>query len=76
MTFRVGTVVLNIRDADTNVALTGVKLYLDGKLITISNSVTTNISVRANQNHTLQTVKDGYNDVYYREILVESGEKL
>lgn len=47
-----------------------------GKLITISNSVTTNISVSANQNHTLRTVKDGYNDVHYREILVETGEKL
>ncbi len=71
-----GTIVIRIKDADTNETLTGVKVYVDNKLAATSTSETTSINVSANQNHVIKTVKEGYNNVTYNELLVNAGETL
>ena len=72
----VGTVLVTVRDADTNAVLSGVRVYLDNTYVGTTSGGSYAVSVSADTTHTIRTEKTGYLSVEYREITVEGGETI
>ena len=71
-----GKVVLDVRDASTNLPLKNVKVYVDGKLVGTTTNQLFTVKLLSEKMHSITTKCDGYIDVNYNEIVVSKDETL
>lgn len=71
-----GKVVLDVRDASTNLPLKNVNVYVDGKLVGTTTNQLFTVKLLPGRMHSITTKCDGYIDVNYNEIVVSKNETL
>ena len=71
-----GKVVLDVRDASTNLPLKNVTVYVDGKLVGTTTNQLFTVKLSPEKMHSITTKCDGYIDVNYNEIVVSKDETL
>lgn len=71
-----GKVVLDVRDASTNLPLKNVNVYVDGKLVGTTTNQLLTVKLSPEKMHSITTKCDGYIDVNYNEIVVSKDETL
>lgn len=71
-----GRVVLDVRDASTNLPLKNVNVYVDGKFVGTTTNQLLTMKLSPEKMHSITTKCDGYIDVNYNEIVVSKDETL